>query len=171
MFKPYNPFSLSFGIIDKTIKKQAKKDKSIIYGARAINKQVTGVLRRRTYDYDLFTKAPKKSATRVARTLNKKAGYPFFFVKKAKYPHTQKVMHVGRDLKKNTRDDYGVADYTKMPKKVPYIVVNGIRYRRLTEEQKAKLKSLRDKQYAFRHKKDAYDVQSIKSDKKLRGYI
>jgi len=163
-----NVFAIGFGEIDRTIKKQAKKNKSIIYGARSINAQVSGVLRRQTGDYDLFSKAPKKSATNIANKLNRKAGYPFFFVKPAMHPGTQKVMHIGQDLKKNTQDDYNIADYTKMPKNVPYIVRRGVRYRKLTEEEKAKLKSLRDKQYAFRHKKDAYDLQSIQSNKRLK---
>ena len=46
----------------RIIKKQARENQEIIYGARSMNKQLAfAPLRRATEDWDILSKTPKKS--------------------------------------------------------------------------------------------------------------
>jgi len=148
--------------IKETILNQTRKDKNIIYGAQSIKKQL-GILGRETQDYDIFAKKPKTSALKTDRRLDKIWGSNHFYVKKAEHKGTWKVMNKGLDGKKGTRDDVGIVDYTKMSRPTPrYVVIEGARYRILSQEKKAKYKSLRDKKMKFRSEKDREDVERIK---------
>jgi len=154
--------------LNQSLLQQTRKNKNIIYGARSINKQIHPLLRRRTYDYDILSPTPKKSAQITEKNYDKIIGSNQFYVKPALHPGTWKVMHIGSDMKKATKDDIGYVDYSKTPRPVPkYKVINGIRYRKLCEEEKAKLKSLNDPQMAFRHKKDLQDLKVIRQSKRL----
>lgn len=146
---------------DKAILAQAKKEKSIVYGAQSI-KARRGVLARNTEDWDIFSKSPKKSAKTTEKKLDKIYKRDQFYTKPAMHPGTHKVMSKGADRRKGTKDDWGVADYTKMPKpKPPVNKINGVRFRTLAQEAKAKRTSLRDKTQKFRHKKDSTDLAII----------
>lgn len=150
------------GQIDNVILNQAKREKNVIYGARSIQKQI-GIYSRPTQDWDIFSTKPKKSAMNTEKSLDKSWNGDFFYVKPALHPGTIKVMSKGSDGIKGTKDDYGVVDYSNMPKPKPkYVVYNGVRYRKLTKEKKAKYKSLKDKTQEFRHQKDNEDLQRIK---------
>ena len=76
--------------IDKIVKSKIDKHE-VIYGARAINKQVPPHLRRPTTDFDIFSKTPKKDAREVERALDRRFGGDFFFVEPAKHRGTWKV--------------------------------------------------------------------------------
>jgi len=148
--------------ITNTILKQAKKDKNIIYGGQAIKKQL-GILGRYTEDFDVFSKKPKKAARKTEKQIYRLWGRDHFYAKPGLHPGTHKDMSKGIDARKGTKDDVGVADYTKTPRPHPkFIVINGVRYRKLSQEKKAKYKSLKDKQFKFRHGKDRGDVERIK---------
>lgn len=152
----------------KALLAQTKKDKNIIYGAQSINKQA-GVFSRGTEDYDILSKNPKKAAKKTEKKFDKIVGSNQFYVKPAMHPGTFKVMHVGIDMRAKTKDDKGLVDYSKIPKpKPPVKVINGIAYRSLTQEAVAKQKSLRDKQMAFRHKKDRGDLRSIRAAQRFK---
>lgn len=148
-------------IIDKTIKKQAKKRESIIYGARALRAQMPLFLTRPTGDWDVFSKRPKRSARRLEKKLDKRFG-DHFYVKPALYPGTHKVMA------RVPGPDLNIADYTEKPKGIKFVMINGIRYRTLGQEKKARRKSLKDKAYEFRHGKDRFDLASIKGARIMR---
>jgi len=146
----------------KALLNQAKQDKNIIYGAQSINAQVPNIFTRSTSDYDILTKNSKASANKTEKKFDKIVGDNLFYTKPAMHPGTHKVMFIGEDLKQGTKDDFGFVDYTNFPNPMPkYKTINGIRYRSLTEEARAKRKSLRDKQYAFRHAKDRRDLNNI----------
>ncbi len=147
------------------IESDARKHELTIYGAEALRKQLPGFMRRPTTDYDIYSRKPKRSATRMKNRLNKEiTGYNFFFTKKAIYPGTHRVMHPGWDGKRNTRDDYAVADYSKPPKKKFEIIrIKGIRYERVSSIAKGKRKILKDPESKYRHEKDRYDLQAIKN--------
>lgn len=158
---------------DRTILRQAKKNKSIVYGARALKANM-GFLGRPTQDYDVFSKTPKKSARQLQRSLDKQAGGDYHYSQRSKYhPKTVKVNHIGKDGIKGTKDDVGIADYSPIPRPRPKTNrVEGIHYVKLSETKKDKLKSLRDPKYQFRHNKDKNDLHRINTFKKtFRGKI
>lgn len=161
-------FKLKKHLIDEKLLNQAKKEGNIIYGGQAIRKKL-GILARRTEDYDFFSRHPKKSGNTSQRNLDKLFRRDVFFEKKGKHPGTWKVKFVGPDLKKNTKDDIGIADYTKTPKKTPKtFTYHGIKYRTLREELKAKKKLLRSKGFEYRRKKDLEDLKRIRKFGGLR---
>lgn len=150
------------GNIKNALLNQTKKEGNVIYGAQSIRKQI-GIFGRGTFDYDILAKKPKQSANKTEKIFDKITRGDNYYVKPAQHPGTYKVMNKGWDSKKGTEDDVGVVDYTQMPKPIPRTkTINGVRYRVISEERKAKLKALRDKAYAFRHKKDKEDYDRIK---------
>lgn len=79
-------------------------------------------------------------------------------------------MGKGTDLKKGMIDDVGFIDYSGFPKPKPKIrKIRGVRYRKLSEEVKAKKKSIRDPKFVFRHKKDRGDLNRIRFYKKTHA--
>lgn len=154
---------------DRIIKKQAKKNKEIIYGARSMNKQLAyGFLGRGTFDWDLFSKKPRRSALQLERSMDRKSKGDYYYTKEAMHPGTWKVMFIGNDRKKGGRDDVGIADYTKKPPKLRTVKRNGLRYAHVNEQVKNIKKSLSDPQSAFRHEKDRLDWKRIKVSRRLR---
>lgn len=154
-------YQLNKGNVERAIKKQAKEEKAIIYGARAIQKQAP-LFSRSTDDYDLFVKNSKKSAIKIERKVEKFTTRNDFYVKKGINPGTYKLKHVGYDGKKGTNDDIGIADYTNNPKPLPpFKIINGIRYRTIREEARIKKRILKDPMFKFRHKKDREDLARI----------
>ena len=145
------------------IKTQAREEKSIIFGARSIQAQIGTIAARDTVDWDIFTSTPKKSALKTEKKLDNLYGSNRFYTKPALHAGTHKVMNIGGDGRKGTRDDFGVVDYSKMPKPRPRtILIQGNRYRELPTEKARKFKALRDKTQKFRHEKDREDVERIK---------
>lgn len=157
-------------LTDKIILKLAKDRKQIIYGARSIQKQAN-LFARDTTDYDIFDKNPKKSARILQKLLDKNVGFDYYFSKKGKHEGTWKVKGKGDDLKANTEDDISIADYTDIkkhpyyPAKIPYKIIDGIRYRILKEELRRKVATTKDPEYKFRKEKDMDDI------KRIKGYI
>ena len=145
----------------KIIKKQVKKDNNIIYGGQSIKKQI-GIFARRTIDYDIISKKPRRSAVKLEKTLDRKSKGNFYFTKPAFHPGTFKVKHKGRDMKPNTRADLEVADFSKPERKFKTVKIEGIRYVTLGEVKKDKRKSLSDPASSFRHAKDKEDLERMK---------
>lgn len=155
--------------LKKATLNQAKKEKSVVYGARSIEAQVPGIFFRNTQDYDILSKKPKKSARVTKNNYNKIVSSNQFYTKQAMHKGTYKVMDKGMDFRKGTRDDFGVVDYTSIPKPAPRIkIINGVRYRALSQEKKAKQKALKDKLFKFRHEKDRADYNSIVRYKRFK---
>jgi len=155
---------------DKIILGYAKKNKQIVYGARSIKKQ-SPTFARNTVDYDIFSNNPKKAAMEVQKLLDKNAGFDFYYAKPAQHPGTWKIKSKGNDMKKNTIDDVGIADYTKPETKVPFKTIDGIRYRNLKQELIRKQKTVKDPEFAFRHKKDQDDINRIKGFLKVKRLL
>jgi len=149
-------------VIKETVLQQAQKNKSIVYGAQALNRQLfIRAMERQTNDYDVFSKHPKKSARQLEKKLDKKFGGDYFYTKPAMHKGTYKVME--HNKKEN------VADYTKTPQPKPRTVkINGVQYAHISETEKDKRSSLRDPEFAFRHKKDREDLNRIIITKKFR---
>lgn len=153
---------------DKIILKQVKKKGDIIYGARAMNAQLPEVLKRKSIDYDIFSRGnPRKSAIQMERKLDKSYGGDFYYTKPAQHKGTYKVMDRGVDGRRGTKDDFGIVDYTRKPRGIKTKLINGVRYVQLQEIRKDKRKSLRDKSSAFRHQKDRRDLETMKRRTRL----
>lgn len=163
-------FTLNKQKIPKIILGEAKKRKHIIYGARAMNIQLHGVLRRHTRDWDIYAKKPRATAQRIQKKLDKEVamGKDDFYAKRAKYEKTYKVMHEGADEKQKTKDDFGIVDYTKMERGIKTVSIRGVLFERLTSIKKQKKKILKDPKSKYRHAKDRRDLRSIRGSKVLR---
>lgn len=124
-------------LVQKEIKNFLKLNKLTVYGARSINAQA-GILKRDTMDWDAYSNDPKKTAHKLQKKLDQVVGGNYFFKKEAMHKGTWKVKGMGDDLIPNTQDDVEVADFSKPDKKVKFKVINGMRYRDLKAEIKAK---------------------------------
>lgn len=149
------------GKTHKVIKKNLKKKKHIVHGARALNVHLPSHLDRHTEDWDVFSKTPKKTAKKVERRLDKAFGGDYFYTEPAQHKGTHKIRsHVTKRT---------VADYTKPEKKVPYITKKGIRYTTLSYFKKHIKGTLRDPASRYRHDKDREVLQRIKIAQKRKG--
>ena len=155
-------------IIDPTIRDFIKKKKHIIHGAKAMNAQARFPYQRYSRDYDVFSKNPKLNAEQLDKLLDKVRNGNYHYVKKATHPGTYKVMDVGFDLKRNTKDDFNLVDYTRKPSKIKTIKIGSLIYVALSEIEKSKKRALAQKQYEYRWKKDKEDILRIKAVKKQR---
>ncbi len=154
--------------IEIALLKQARKEDNIVFGGQAIKKKL-GILARRTKDFDFFSRTPMKSAVRAQANLDRVFRRDLFFAKKGSNISTWKTKFVGRDLKKGTADDVGIADFTKTPKPVPNTFkFRGVKFRTLKEELKAKERLVRTKGFEFRRAKDLEDLRRIKKFGRIR---
>ena len=147
--------------VRKVILSEIRKEKGIIYGARAVNKQIPKHLRVSTEDYDVLTdKDPKKLASRIERRLDKKFGGNFYKVKQAQHKGTHKVV--------NNLSGKGIVDTSKREGKVGVIKRKGIRYANLQFQKKKIRESLSNPEAKFRHQKDRFTRDRIKLAKKSK---
>lgn len=151
---------------ERIVEEQARKNAEVIYGARAVNKQVSGPFQRLTRDFDVYSGKPKRSASQLEKSFDNRFGNDFY-VKPAKHEGTWKVMSVGEDRKKGTKDDEGIADYTILPKGLKSRVIDGVRYSSLSHEELNRRKSLGEKEMQFRHDKDRTDLDRMRVNKRF----
>jgi hypothetical protein len=107
----------------------------------------------------------------LQKKLDKNAGFDYYYSKPAEHEGTWKVKGRGNDNIKGTDDDESIADYTKPDKKIPFILIKGIRYRILKEELKRKQATIKDKEYKFRWEKDKGDINRIKGYIKIKSLV
>jgi hypothetical protein len=144
-------------IIRDAVLNKASKDKQIIYGARAINSQVPTHLKKKTTDYDILTKKPKKSAKDLAKELNIRVGRNEYKVVNALHKGTFKV----KDSKENT-----IVDYTQI-KRTPKVKKSfGNSYKKLSSIKTHIKKSLRKPENDFRKEKDLDALSRIEMSEK-----
>jgi hypothetical protein len=155
------------GVIDQMLNKDGfilgftKKRGHIVYGARSLQAQ-NHLFGRDTQDWDILSSTPKKCARDLKNLLNEKTTSNHYYKKPAKHKGTFKVRTKGNDGIKGTDDDEDIADFSKKEGKIPYIKKDGVKYRSLAEEIKAKKKSVADPEFKFRHKKDKDDLNRVK---------
>ena len=117
-----------------------------IHGGRAVNAQIPLFLRRKTNDYDIFTRIPKKDAKQTERVLDKRFGGNYFYTEPAEHKGTIKVKSY------ITGETY--ADYTKPDRKLQRKKIGGIYYVSLGFMQGQAKRALKNKEAKFRHAKD-----------------
>lgn len=134
----------------------AQKKGQVIYGARAVNKQLPVNLRRKTKDYDIYTKKPKMAAEELASELNKEFDTDEFKVEPARYSKTFKVK----------RNNEAIADYTLTTKKPKTKNDFGVKYADIEYQKKKIKKILKDEKNSYRFDKDLDTLQRIKEYKR-----
>jgi hypothetical protein len=137
------------------------QQREIIYGARAINKQLPNFLRRNTEDWDIFAQNPKKEAKEIEKALDKSFGGDYFIIEPAKHKGTWKVKD---KIRKET-----IVDYTKPNrKKIPNRLIGGKRYVTLDYVKKHINKTLKDESAKYRWDKDKDVLNRILVFEKLK---
>src|SRR6056297_334153 len=111
---------------------QSKKNQ-IVYGQQSINSQLPTHLKRKTVDYDIFTKNPRRAAEELTEKLNKQNSN--YKVVKAKYGRTWKVKN---------KEGETVVDYTRPGRKPRTKNILGVKYADLEYSKRKAKKILRN---------------------------
>ena len=143
--------------VRRAVLDMAQKKKQIIHGARATNQQLPVPLRKKTVDYDVYTKKPEQSAKELASKLNKEFGSKFKVVQ---------GLHKGTYKVKKGKET--VADYTQVTKRPKTVNKFGVQYAKVDYAKRKLQKLVRDEKTAFRRDKDLDTLNRIK--KGLRKY-
>jgi len=125
----------------------------IVYGARAINRQLPPMLRTTTEDWDILSRTPKKDAREVEKALDKHFGGDFFEIAPAVHKGTYRV--------RSKVEGKTYVDYTGRRKKTPFVKIGGIKYVTLPQVKKSIRKTLKDPTAKYRHDKDRYALNRI----------
>ncbi len=145
-------------VIRQVVLDMAEKKGQVIHGARAINIQVPAHLRKKTKDYDVFTKNPKKSARELVNTLKRRLGNgERFKVKKGKHPGTFKVK----------KDDETIADFSQSRRPIKSKTILGVKYKDIGTIKKSTQKLVKKTGTEFRREKDISTLQRIKEVERI----
>lgn len=142
---------------NQIILNKARQSGDIIHGAQAVNAQVPVHLQKCTSDYDIYTNNPKKTATEVAKELNKafNGKKKMFYVKQAKHEGTWKI--------KSKIAGETIADYTKHPNGIPHKNLLGVKYATIGHSKKEVKRMLGEPESEFRRKKDKSTLARIQA--------
>lgn len=146
--------------IPRIVRKQVRKNKSILTGGHALNAHLPAFLDRRTEDFDIFSRHPKRSARELERRLDKKFGADIFFTKPALHPGTTKVM--------NRVTEKEVADFSSIPSNVSSVRKGKTRVATLRFLESKFKQSLANPESRFRHPKDRDAIRRIRLSRSLR---
>jgi len=165
-------FFLHRGLVSHIILAEAKRKRQIVYGTMAMNRQLPLALQRRTQDYDIYTRNPRQTAHKMQLILDREiARGDEFFSTPAYHRGTYRVKHEGPDQRRGTPDDVDIADYSKTPRKLGTVRINGLRWETLASIEQGKQRILRDPKSKYRHKKDRGDLARIRAHKLLRRLL
>lgn len=153
------------------IRNRIRTTKNIMYGARAMNRQLPMMYHRHTEDFDIYSKKPRKDAIHLEKLLDRDSRGDNYYVKPAMHEGTFKVMDEGYDKIKGTKDDIGIADFSRPTRKIRTVSMEGIRYAHLSERVKDAKRSLSEPMFSFRHEKDRKDLWRIKQGRKLGRFL
>ena len=129
----------------------AQKKGQIVYGARALNRQLPTYLRKETKDYDILTKRPKKSAVELSKQLKRHTREEVTVVK-AKHKGTYKVKIGGKTI----------VDYTQL-RRLPKTKASwGNQLYDIKSIKRNLQRSLKQKKNEFRRLKDLDSFDRIK---------
>ena len=147
----------------KPVERFIKKNLDIVHGRKALNKQLPAQYHRKTTDWDLFGRNPKKEAFKLQAYLDKQAGSDRFYDNAVPLTGSKKVVY--RVIDRVTGEE--VADFMSVPKaKKVYTTIDGIRYERLQRAKLAYKKILADPKYKHRWAKAKFDLHTIEQYEK-----
>lgn len=137
-------------IINRVVRNFLAKNKvGIVHGTRATNAQLPKDLQRKTLDWDIFVRNPKKRARQLERALDKKFRGDFFHVKKGIGSPGVKVYKV----KSNVTDESFV-DFATAGRVVPSIPKRGVQFATLKDQVAKARANVKDPEVKFRREKD-----------------
>jgi len=145
-------------IVRRTIK---AKDGEIIQGERSVEAQVQDKYKKPTTDYDVYSKQPLQSANETEKELDWEFGGDYFSVRPSKHKGTYRVV--------SNIDGEEYADFTKPKEKTPSIKIGETEYTTLEFELKKAIRTLKDKQYYYRHAKERNKVKRLTAALKERS--
>lgn len=143
-------------IINEVVLNKAEQENQIIHGARAYNYQSPDYLKKKTYDYDIFTKKPKKVAQDVAKILSRRLNREVNVVKGA-HKGTYKVK-----LGKET-----IVDYTQLKSKPKIKKIWGTEVKSIQSIKRNASRLIKRKDTEFRRQKDLDTLNRIREIEEL----
>jgi len=146
-------------VIRETVLDTAKKKNIILYGARSYNLQAPSHLRKKTTDYDLLSKKPKKTAKEIADILRRRLVGREVTIKKAQHKGTYKIKINGESI----------IDITQMKTKPKTKKVWGTEVRHLESIKRNALRLSRKKGLEYRREKDIDTLQRIQEIEKMEN--
>lgn len=151
------------GVIDRIIRNRLSKTKRVVHGGRSQNVQLPKFLQRKTKDWDIIAKNPKKAAEGLEKVLDERFRGDFFSVKKG-FTKRLKVHKVIRNITKE-----GIADFSLPDRKIQTISKREINWATLKDQKQKALANLKRKDTLFRREKDLNLLKRIQQFEKLRG--
>ena len=158
-------FKRNVGVAHRVIRTHlAKNPKLIVHGSRSQNVQLPRYLERKaTFDWDIFSKTPKKSATKLERKLDKKFGGDYFRVK----PGATKRLKVNKVISNVTEQSF--ADFSIPDRIVPTTSIRGKMFATLRDQKLKAQSNIKDPTKSFRREKDLNFLRRVKIFEKMRG--
>ncbi len=147
--------------IENTIVNSVRMRNQIIFGARAINRQVPGVIRKPTEDFDIISKNPRQAAERLERLLDRKFKMDAFLTRRGVSKQVEVYKVISRPTERT------VADFVKPKRFVPSKNIQGVKFATLQFHKEQIKRTLADPTQQFRHKKDRDALLRIEIAKKL----
>jgi len=138
----------------------AQKNKQVLYGSRAFNLQAPTVLRKKTSDYDLLSKKPRKSASEVAAILRRRLNKEVT-VKRATHKGTWKVLI----------DNEPKIDYTQLKRKPKTRKVWGLKVKDIGAIKKNVRRLIKKPETKFRREKDMDVLDRIEKIEMMEAHF
>lgn len=145
-------------IVNEVVLNKAQREGQVIYGAKAFNYQSPQHLRKTTYDFDILTNKPKRSAKEVAKELTKRLGEEVNF-SKGTHKGTYRVK-LGKEV---------IADYTQLKSKPKTKKLWGIEARDLKSIKKNTQRLLKNPKTEYRREKDLDTFNRIKEIERIEN--
>jgi len=142
--------------INEVVLDTAQKKGQIIYGARAYNSQSPQFLKKKTFDYDILTKKPKKSAKEVAERLSRRLGKDVRVVK-GSHKGTYRLKLNGETI----------IDYTQLKSAPKTKKVWGNKVRSLSSIKRNTQRLLKKEKAKYRRDKDLDTLKRIKEIERI----
>lgn len=141
----------------------AKNKVGIVHGTRATNAQLPRDLQRKTLDWDVFVKNPKRRARQLEKALDKKFRFDAFKVKEGTGSPGVKVFKV----KSNVTDE-GFVDFATPGRMVPSVSKRGVQFATLRDQRNKAIENVKKSELKFRRPKDRDLLRRIKLANKGR---
>lgn len=122
-------------IIPPRVHRQSRRDGTVIFGARAVNRLLGLGFERPTHDFDVFSGMPRKHAVELERHIDRSTGTDMAHVKQLPHPTGKGLLFRVETIPDGDTE----VDYTRMPHGIKFVTKHGVRYETLGRaEQKYK---------------------------------
>ena len=145
-------------IVNEVILNKAQKEGQVIYGAKAFNYQSPTYLKKKTFDYDILTKKPRKSAIELAKELARRTGEKTEIIK-GRHKGTYRVK-LGEDI---------IADYTQLKRKPKTKRFLGTNIKDLKSIKKDARRLIKKESTEYRRNKDLDTLDRIKEIERIEN--